>query len=69
MRTVLLFLFMLCLLCSCGGGDTTTTAAVSHVDSAAQAAPDTLRASMDTSSRKDQACGSGGDKASPDQRH
>lgn len=52
MRTFLLFFLPVCLLCSCGGGDAVTTAAVSHVDSATQAAPDTLRASMDTSSRK-----------------
>ena len=53
MRTMLLFLFMIvCLFAACGGGDAVKTAAVSHVDSAAQAAPDTLRASMDTTSRK-----------------
>ncbi|MBN8850964.1 MAG: hypothetical protein BGO55_29305 [Sphingobacteriales bacterium 50-39] len=48
----LFLLVLMYLLCSCGGRDAATTVEVSHVDSAAQAAPDTLRASMDTSSRK-----------------
>jgi len=43
---------IVCLFAACGGGDAVKTAAVSHVDSAAQSAPDTLRASMDTTSRK-----------------
>lgn len=51
MKTLFVLLFC-CMLCSCGGGDSKPASAVSQVDSAAQAAPDTLRASMDTSSRK-----------------
>ncbi|HVU58119.1 MAG TPA: hypothetical protein VHD83_23825 [Puia sp.] len=44
---------LLCALAACGGRNSArVTAEVSHVDSAAQSAPDTLRASMDTSSHK-----------------
>ena len=40
------------LLLSCNDNDTVKTPAFSHVDSAAQSAPDTIRASADTTARK-----------------
>ena len=58
---------ILLLLSACGNDETSKMAGVSHVDSAALSAPDTLRASTDTSSRR-QDTGHAGAYASPKAR-